>query len=112
MLNILHRLLEKRGVKEEELSPAEQATFNNYKQVLTSEVTLEKVKEFCHREIKLIEDKFAGPPSDQDIYLKACLHVYLNLLKAIEAPEAERETLEKYLEGLINNPNVGNFRKN
>lgn len=102
-MNLLSKLLEKRGInKVEDLSIEEKVVFDRYSVVLTGEaVTIETLKEFCKSQIKLIEAVFAGAEQKNDVYLKACLHVYLNLLKAIEAPQAERESLEKYLTQLI-----------
>lgn len=104
-MSILSKFLAKRGIeKEEDLLPEEKVIFDKYKAVLSGElVTIPTLKAFMQAQIKTIEDKFASPgQSDKDdTYRKACLHVYLNLLKAIEAPEAERESLEKYLTQLI-----------
>ena len=102
-MNLLSKLLEKRGIsKVEELSIEEKVVFDRYKVVLTGEaVTIDTLKEFCKAQIAIIEARFAAPVTEHDVYLKACLHVYLNLLKAIEAPQAERESLEKYLTQLI-----------
>lgn len=102
-MNLLSKLLEKRGIsKVEELSIEEKVVFDRYKVVLTGEaVTIDTLKEFCKAQIAIIEARFASPATEHDVYLKACLHVYLNLLKAIEAPQAERESLEKYLTQLI-----------
>lgn len=107
----LSKLLEVAGVKKvEELSPEEQDTYERYRKVLSGEnLTLDNVKEFCQSQIRLIEEKFAlNPRTDDDIYLKACLHVYLNIVKAIDAPQMERELLEKHLEQLIKNSNGKN----
>lgn len=102
-MSLLSRLLEKRNIKsEEELFPEEKALYDTYKRLLTGDVvTVESIKQFCKTQIQIAQTKFAGPPSKDDTYLKACLHVYLNILKAIEAPEAERESLERYLTQLI-----------
>lgn len=101
-MNILSRLLEKRGIKrEEDLTLEEKQVFDRYKLILTKEVTVENIKEFCKNEITKLEDNFSKPNTEHDIYWKACLHVYLTLLKVIEAPEAERESLERNLEQLI-----------
>lgn len=102
-MNLLATLLAKRGIsKETDLSPEEKAVFDNYRVILSGEVvTVEKLKEFCKTQIRTIEGIFAGPETKNDVYLKASLHVYLNLLKAIEAPEAEREALERHLTQLI-----------
>ncbi len=100
----LSQLLQKRGIeREEDLSPDEKAVFDRYKAVLNGEtVTVDKIREFCDSQIKLIQAKFAdSAPNGNDLYLKACLHVYLNILKAIDTPEMEREALERHLTSLI-----------
>lgn len=99
----LSKLLDKFGVqKESDLSIEEKVTFDQYKKILVGEtVTVNSLKEFCKSQIRIIETKIAdGINRPTDIQLSS-LHVYLNLLKAIEAPEAERESLENYLNQLI-----------
>lgn len=103
---LLSKLLEKRGIQSpDELSKEERDVYEGYRLVLSGEaVNIEQVKDFCRSQIKLIENKFASQPSsikEDDPFLKASLHVYLNILKAIEAPEAERASLEKHLLSLI-----------
>lgn len=104
MQNILSKYLQKVGITNiQEATKEEQQVFERYKTILEgSEVTVEKIKEFCTSQIKIIEHRFASnaKPED-DIYLKACLHIYLNILQVIEAPETERENLEKHLSSLI-----------
>lgn len=94
--------MQKKGIeKEEDLSPEEKIVFDKYKRVLTGDVvTVELIKEFCKGQIALLEGKISTGNRPTDIEL-ACLCVYLNMVKAIEAPEAERESLEKYLTQLI-----------
>lgn len=98
----LSKLLEKRGIdKVEELSPEERTTFERYRVILSGEtITVAQLKEFCQAQIRIIESKCDGV-TGLTAMQQACLHVYLNLLKAIEAPEVERESLEKYLTQLI-----------
>lgn len=99
----LTKLLEKRGIdKIEDLAPEERDTFNKWKLVLSGDtVTLDSIKEFCTAQIRVIESRCDGI-TPLTILQQACIHVYVNLLKAIEAPEAERESLEKYLTQLVN----------
>lgn len=101
-ISLLHKLLEKRGIeKVEDLSPEEFQIFERYRMVLTgSTVTLDQVKEFCHAQIAIIEAKCDGITPLTSVQ-QACLHVYINILKAIEAPEAERTSLERHLNQLI-----------
>ncbi len=105
-MSLLSDLLKKSGVeKVEDLSPEELSTYNRYKTVLSGEkLTVETIKTFCEAQVRILEDKFADSEGtwDSNIYLKACLHVYLNVLKAIEAPEAERVAIEQHLNQIIN----------
>lgn len=102
-MSILSKLLQKKKIeKVEDLTPEEQATFRHYQSILEKEVSVASIKEFCLSQIKLIESKFAdNPKTDDDTYLKACLHIYLNIIRVIEAPETERKSLEQHLEDLI-----------
>lgn len=102
MQNILSKYLQKVGIVNiEEATKEEKQTFERYKAILEgSEVTVDKIKAFCQGQIKLIENKCEGVERLTDMQ-QACLHVYLNILKAIEAPETERINLEKHLSSLI-----------
>lgn len=102
-MSLLDKLLDKKGIKNvDELSKEERAVYDNYKLTLTAKtVTVKDLEAFCRSQITLIEGKFAGAETKYDSYLKACLHVYLTLLKAIDAPKVERENLERYLIALI-----------
>lgn len=103
---LIDKLLSKRGIeKVEDLSQEEQKQIQQWKVVLSGEtVTVDSIKEFCESQIKIIETKFASESGtfDQNVFLKACLHVYLNLLRVIDAPKAERESLERQLVQIIN----------
>lgn len=100
---LVSQLLEKRGIKDiKELSPEEKATIDGYNFILSEKyLTVDTIKQFCLAQIRIIENKFAEGDTSKDTYHKACLHVYLNLLKVIEAPEAERKSLELHLTQLI-----------
>ncbi len=102
-MSLLDKLLEKRGIKNlNELTDEERAVFDNYKLTLTGkDVKISDLEKFCRSQITLIEDKFGGPDNKYDSYLKASLHVYLTLLKVIEAPKVERANMERYLIALI-----------
>lgn len=106
MHKLLYELLRKRKIETiDDLSTEERKDFENYQHILDGQnITVEKIKEFCERQVKIIEDVYAsGDRTDkQDMFSRASLHVYLNLLKAIEAPEAERKNIEQYLTNLIN----------
>ena len=103
---LIQKLLEKKGIsKITELSPDERTEYDRWQAVIEgSEITVPKIKEFCESQIRLIESKYSsGEATDkQDVYLRASLHIYLNLVKLINSPEIERNNLEKYLTTLIN----------
>ena len=104
-MSILSKLLTKWKIdKIEDLSQEERVVYDNYNKILSgkNEVTIDSLKEFMRAQIKIIEHKFADGETKNDLYFKACLHVYLNLLKVIEAPEAERESTELHLNQLLN----------
>lgn len=102
-IRVLSKLLEKRGIeKVEDLTPEEKAKFDKWKLVLTgASVTIDTLKEFCQSQIRIIESKCDGVTSLTTLQ-QASMHVYINLLKAIEAPEAERDSLERYLTQIVN----------
>ncbi len=100
--NSLSKLLTKFGVKsQEDLSPDELVTYERYKTILNGDsVTIDGVKEFCRSQIKIIESKCDGVNLLTAVQ-QASLHVYMNILRMIEAPEQERESLERYLNQII-----------
>ncbi len=103
-MSILDKVLTSKGIqKYEDLNADEKATFDRYKFILSgkTKITIEMLEQFCRGQISLIEDKFASSETKSDTYLKACLHVYLNILKLIDAPKVEREGMERYLISLI-----------
>ena len=103
-MSLLDKLLKKRGIEHvDELSTEEKQVFDRYTAVLKGEnLSVESIRKFCENQIKVIEGIIAdGKIRPTDLQL-ASLHVYLNILKAIEAPEKERESLEKYLNQILN----------
>lgn len=99
----LTKLLEKRGIDNvKDLAPEERVQFDKWRLILSGDsVTVDSLKEFCTSQIRIIEGKCDGVTPLTTLQ-QACIHVYINLLKAIEAPEAERESLEKYLVQIVN----------
>ncbi len=104
-MSLLSKWLAKRNIEHiEDLTPEELSIYNSYKRILIGEhLTIEAIREFCRVQINLIEDKFAsrGKTTD-DEYLRACLHVYLNIERCITAKEQERKAIEDHLSQLIN----------
>ena len=103
-MNILSKLLEKKGLKPEDLSPEERGTIEQWQKTLSEgEVTLKTITTFCDHNIGYIENQFKDlNNSDEKIKRLALLHsVYSSLRNVINAPKAEKENLENYLTSLL-----------
>lgn len=103
-MSILDRFFKKKGIEtSEDLSAEERVVYENYKRILTGEnLTVDSIKEFCSSQIKIIESRIAASLEIPSAVQVASLHVYLNILKMMDAPEVERRTLEDYLTQQIN----------
>ena len=109
MHSLLAKLLQKKGIgSTEELDakqpptggPSEKEIFEHYERVLAGkELTLEDIKKFIDQQIGVIEGKWAdfGTLEARKKELIAYHTVYKTILKAISAPQTERENLESYL---------------
>lgn len=105
MKDILYRLLNKRGLKVEELDNDEKAQFETWNAILSKEeLTLEDVKQFCLTQCEIIKGKWSN--YDLENAKKAefipYFTVYSTLLQVIQSPKVARENLEKHLLQLIN----------
>ena len=97
--------MEKNKIKEEkEFSVEEKETFDKWDKILSEgEISVEKIKEFCSNQLKIIETQWKN--LDNDIKKNErliLLHtVYSILVNLIESPQTEKENLEKYLTELL-----------
>ena len=102
---IIQDILSKKGVtKLSELTPDEKVEYDRWQAIVEgNEVTVAKMKEFCESQIRIIEGRYAtGDTTDkQDTFLRASLHIYLNLLNMINSPEVNRVNLEKHLTNIL-----------
>jgi hypothetical protein len=104
MHTLLQKLLEKRGIDIKELQPEEKKTYDNWNSVLQGEtVTVEKIADFCKRQLGAIEEKWDNldNTSLKNERLMYQHTMYSKLLRLITAEERERLQLEKYLNDLI-----------
>jgi len=102
-MNLLSRLLAKRGIeKVDDLDLEEQATFKQWEKILSdSEISVEKIAEFCKGQIHIIEGKWKANPGSENPKLITYHVIYKTLVELIEGPKAERENLERYLNQLL-----------
>lgn len=103
-MSVIDKVLEKRGLKPEELTPEERVTIDSWRSIFEgSEVSVKSIGMFCENNIKTIESKFKEidtPP--QKLQALVLLHsVYSSLLSLINNPQAEKKALEEYLSSLL-----------
>ena len=104
MIDILNKLLQKRGVKYEELEKEEKTQFEQWKLVLTKdELTTQDIKNFCQQQVDVIEAKWQDLNIEQIKKAELIPYhtVYNLLLKVIDSPKEAKEALEKNLQQLI-----------
>ena len=105
MHNLLYRLLHKRGVKDvTELDDFEKQDFEKWNKILSGgELTVEKIKQFCESQVKVIEGQWRNLDNVKEKNERLITQhiIYKTLLELIEAPNKERENLETYLESLL-----------
>lgn len=108
-MSIIDKLFEKRGIKGAyELSPEEQATFEQWRLILSKdELTVTDVKELCKIQCSMIESKWADMNLDNAKKSELIPYhtVYRLIAQAIESPKLAKEALEKQLEALLNQHN-------
>jgi hypothetical protein len=107
MHQLLSRYLEKLGIsKVTDLTPEEQVTFDGWKSILSKDkLEVADIATFCRNQIGLIErqwrDNDSSPRRNERLIAQHV--VYKTLLEAINAPQQERELLERQLEDKILN---------
>ena len=110
---LLSKLLSKRGVDKESLdtkplfqgAPSEKEQFFQWEKILSGgDLTVDKIRDFCKDQIKAIEGQWKDLNNSKEKNERLILMhtVYSTIIKSIESPQAERESLEKYLINLIN----------
>lgn len=103
MLDILNRILQKRGVKYEDLDKEEKEQFEQWKLVLVKdELTIDDIRNFCQAQVDTIEARWADLNGKDKGDLIPYHTVYKLLLKVLNSPKEAREALEKNLNQLIN----------
>lgn len=84
----------------EELTPEERSTLTMYETILArKEMTIADVREFLAAQISIIENKWRDLNTDEAKKAQLIPYhtVYKVILQSLDAPQAEREALEKVL---------------
>lgn len=104
-MEIIKKLLNKRGVEDvTKLSSDEKQDIDRWQKILSEgEITVDKIKAFCDNEIGKIEKnwKDLNNSKEKNERLIIMHTVYSSIIEAIEAPQKQKESLEKYLSQLI-----------
>ncbi len=105
MHQLLEKLFKKRGITSiNELTSEEKEQFDNWQRILSEgEITVDKIKDFCTLQLGIIKGQMKNMdnmPSKNE-RLTIYFNVYDTLIALITSPQAERESLEKYLLQLI-----------
>jgi hypothetical protein len=100
----LLEVLAKQGLKEEQLSPEEKVTFDNWNRVLSNEkITLENVRDFCNQQKTIIESMFGtlDNSSQKNDRLVLMHSIYSKIARVTVADHTERLAVEAQLNLLI-----------
>jgi len=103
-MSILDKILNKRGITQEQLDPEEKETFENWRKILSKEeLTIKDVKEFCQSQVSVIEGKWSDLNTSQEKKAEFIPYhtIYKTLLLTIDSPKIAREQLENQLNQLI-----------
>ena len=99
---MIDELLEKAGLKYEDLNSVERETLNTWIQNLNkSELTLDSVRNYIGQMKAGVEEELTKMDHDtkQDIFLKARLRNYILLEGYLTSPERAKKALETALTG-------------
>jgi len=101
---MLDELLEKAGLKYEDLNAVEKETLNTWIEVLQKgQLTLEKVREYISSMREAVEQDLAKSDlgSKQDLFLKARLRNYMLLEGFLSTPEKAKQQIENSISGIV-----------
>jgi hypothetical protein len=100
---MLNEILEKLGLKYEELNSAERDTLNSWMEGLSkNQLSVEKIREYVSSMRDSVEVELADTKngSKQDLLLKARLKNYMLLEAFLLTPEKAKAALERSMAGL------------
>lgn len=105
MNNLISKILALRGIKtKDELTAEERADFDRWEHILSKgDMSVDVIKQFCQNQVSIIDkslrDLDNSPAKNERLILQRL--VYSTIINSIEAPQLERESLEKYLQSLL-----------
>jgi hypothetical protein len=99
-------ILEKFGLKYEDLDASERETLHSWQNVLSeNKLTLDNVRAYISSMRDAVEVKLTktGHNSKQDLLLKARLRNYMLLESFLSTPEKAKAALERAIAGMVSN---------
>lgn len=103
-MSLIDKLLEKTGLKYEDLNATEKDTLNNWIDTLEKgNLSLPKVKEYVQSMKDAVENELAKSDlgSKKDLFLKARLRNYILLDAFLTTPEKAKEQIENQIAGIV-----------
>lgn len=103
-MSIIDDLLEKTGLKYEDLNVAERETLQSWMEALgKNQLTLESVKTYIISMKESVETELTKTDlnTKQDLLLKARLRNYMLLEAYLSTPEKAKKALDKAISGLV-----------
>ena len=101
MTPALNKLLDKLGLKWEDLTQEERETYNSWSSTLsTPAITIEDLKKFIPAQIQMVEheqNKYDNS-KEKDLFLKAQLRNLKMIYAFIQGPEQRKKWLESHIE--------------
>lgn len=101
---MIDQILEKVGLKYEDLNSIEKETLNTWMEALQKgAVSIEKIKEYVVSMREAVEQELAKADlgSKQDLFLKARLRNYMLLDAFLSTPERAKQQIESAISGMI-----------
>ena len=100
----MDKLLEKVGLKYDDLSAVERETLNTWMEALQKgQVSVEKIKEYITGMKEAVEQELTKHDlgSKQDLFLKARLRNYMLLEGFLSTPEKAKQQIENAISGIV-----------
>jgi len=101
---MINEILEKAGLKFNDLNANERETLYTWEEALAkSQISVEKIKVYINTMKAAVEQELSvsGLNTKQDLYLKARLRNYMLLEGFLSSPERAKEALDRAVAGLV-----------
>lgn len=101
---MIDELLEKAGLKYEDLNSIEKETLNTWMEALQKgQVSVEKIKEYVVSMKEAVEQELSKSDlgSKQDLFLKARLRNYMLLDAFLSTPERAKQQMESAISSIV-----------